>query len=333
MIEQLERKRLQQGLAEATHELTLRLHPAADLPKANEKLAEAAREIEVAAAGKLVVRPGDSRGLPALPALSLQAAGRDNIRYLALPEGQEAAPFIDLLVALGRGTRPEGDWADGLQRLERPAEVLVFIAAACPHCPQAVRSALQLALASDAVRVAVIDAQFYEALAGRYKVRSVPTTVIDGGYTTIGVQPAPTLARQLIEREQPETVARAFHSMLDSGRVDAAAVWLAAGTALPAFVHAWRGSTTAARVGLMLCGQKALEQSRGALDPAVGDLIELLEADDAALRGDTADLLGQIGHPDAAGPIKKLLDDTNPDVAEIAEEALDGIMERSGEQV
>ncbi len=333
MLEQLERKRLQQGLAGASHELTLRLHPAEDLPKANEKLAEAARDVEVAAAGKLVVRPGDGRGLPALPALSLQAAGRDNIRYLALPEGQEAAPFIDVLVALGRGARPQGDWVTGLQALQRPAEVLVFIAAACPHCPQAVRSALQLALASDAVRVTVIDAQFYEALAGRYKVRSVPTTVVDGGYTTIGVQPAPTLARQLIEREQPQAVARAFHSMLDSGRVDDAAVWLAAGSALPAFVHAWRDSTTAARVGLMLCGQKALEQSRGALDGVVGDLIALLEAGDAALRGDTADLLGQIGHPAAAGPVKKLLDDTNPDVAEIAEEALDGIMERSGEQV
>jgi HEAT repeat protein len=43
------------------------------------------------------------------------------------------------------------------------------------------------------------------------------------------------------------------------------------------------------------------------------------------LRGDTADLLGQIGHPSAREALKSLLKDPNPDVAEIAKEALEAL--------
>ncbi len=330
MPEELESKRLRNGLAKAEQKITLEVHPADDLPKANDKLAEVARAFEIAAAGKLVVRPGDGRDLPALPGLVLRSAAQANIRYLALPEGHEEAPFVEALAALARGERPDGDWAQRLGELDRPAEVLVFIAASCPHCPQAVRAALQLALASDQVQVTIVDAQFFEALAARYKVRSVPTTILDGGYTTIGVEPAIKLAQRLLARDDPAGEGEVFASLLDSGRLDDAAQRMVVGKSLPAFLGAWRKSTTAARVALMLCAQKAMATKREALDPLVGELLDLLGVEDAALRGDTADLLGQIGHLDAAGSLKPLLDDPNPDVAEIAEEALDAIMERNG---
>lgn len=330
MPQELESKRMKDGLAQAGQVVTLEIHPAEDQPKANAKLAEVARSFEIAADGKLVVRPGDGRDMPALPGLVLRTPAQANIRYLALPEGHEEAPFVEALVALARGERPDGDWVRRLRELNRPAEVLVFIASSCPHCPQAVRAALQLALASDQIQVTVIDAQFFEALAGRYKVRSVPTTILDGGFTTIGVEPAIKLSQRLLARDDPSGEGEVFASLLDSGRLDDAAQRMVLGRALPAYLGAWSRSTTAARVALMLCAQKAMATKREVLDPLVGDLTDLLTAEDAALRGDTADLLGQIGHLDAAGPLKGLLDDPNPDVAEIAEEALDSIMERNG---
>jgi HEAT repeat protein len=58
----------------------------------------------------------------------------------------------------------------------------------------------------------------------------------------------------------------------------------------------------------------------------------VLAADDAALRGDTADLLGQIGHADAIEALTALTKDPNPDVAEIAAESLEAIQERSQEE-
>jgi HEAT repeat protein len=46
-------------------------------------------------------------------------------------------------------------------------------------------------------------------------------------------------------------------------------------------------------------------------------------AKDPSRRGDTADLLGRIGHPDARPILEALMSDSNPEVAEAAEEALE----------
>jgi HEAT repeat protein len=61
------------------------------------------------------------------------------------------------------------------------------------------------------------------------------------------------------------------------------------------------------------------------MDSLVPDLIPATKSEDAALRGDTADLLGQIGHPSTKEALESLLKDPNPDVIEIAEEALESI--------
>ena len=155
MIDELDRKRLRDGLAGHPDRVVLEVHPApqSDRAPANQKLAELAREFEVAAGGGLTVRPGDGRGLPALPALGLRVGDRANLRYLALPEGRESAPFIDALVGLASGQPPQGGWVDSLRALPRPVDLLVFIAGACAHCPQAVRAASQLAMASERVTV------------------------------------------------------------------------------------------------------------------------------------------------------------------------------------
>ena len=68
--------------------------------------------------------------------------------------------------------------------------------------------------------------------------------------------------------------------------------------------------------------EEVLERRPSALNDVVKDLGKSAESEDAALRGDTADLLGQIGHPSGALFLEKLLQDPNPDVVEIAEEAL-----------
>ncbi len=329
MLADLDRKRLSDGLAVRERAVSLIVHPAKGRAEANQRLAEVAREFEVAAGGGLVVRPGDGRGLPALPALTIKAGERSNIRYLALPEGHEAAPFIDALIELAGGAPSAGDLEAGFQDLSRPVDVLVFIASACPHCPRAVRSALQLALASDEVTVTVVDAQLFEDLAGRFKVRSVPMTVIDEGYSFVGVKTAVELAGKVLDSDGEEAQARVFESMIETGRFEDAAARMTAGPGLVHFLASWKKSTIQVRMGLMLTAEQVFSTGRDAMDALVPDLLPLLEVGDAALRGDTADLLGQIGHESAAGPLKRLLDDPNPDVAEIAEEALDGIMERN----
>ena len=64
---------------------------------------------------------------------------------------------------------------------------------------------------------------------------------------------------------------------------------------------------------------------------AQDDGVRLRREQDAVLRGDTADLLGRIGHRAACDSLRALLDDPNPHVAEIAGEALEEIDERDAD--
>ena len=175
----------------------------------------------------------------------------------------------------------------------------------------------------------MVDAQLFEDLAGRFKVRSVPMTVIDEGYSFIGVKTAEELAGRILDLDGEEAQAQVFESMIENGRFRDAAALMTAGPGLVYFLAAWKRSAMQVRMGLMLTVEQVFSIERTAMDGLVQDLLPLLEVEEAALRGDTADLLGQIGHESAAGPLKRLLDDPNPDVAEIAEEALAGILERN----
>ncbi len=236
----------------------------------------------------------------------------ENIHYLAPPEGLELPPFIDALSRRRGGPKRDEEWPT--------SELLVFVAAGCPRCPQAARSALTLARRHRAVTCIIADAQRTPALAGRYNVRSVPFTLLDRTLSWTGVVTPEAIARRIADRETPAHRREALRSMVESGRLQRAAD---AALADPeSFTQLWRESTTALRIGLMMVAQELLERAPNALDAVVAALGDATTSRDAALRGDTADLLGQIGHPAGRPFIEGLLGDPNPDVAEIAGESL-----------
>ncbi len=281
-------------------------------------LAGVARQLAGAAVG-VAAGHGDGAGLVATPALTVVNATGDNATWSAAPDGPEAGPFAEHLAALLGGERPQA-WAATLAGLDDPVELLVFVAPACPHCPNAVRVALAAARASSKVRVHVIDVQRHPELAARFRVTAVPVTVVDRGVALTGVRAGDDLVRRIEARADPGAL---FASWVESGRLDEAAELL---TRDPApMASAWRSSTTSTRIGLMLVAEKALERDPRSLDAVAGDLAAGTRSDDTALRGDTADLLGQIGAPVARPALAALLDDPSPDVVEIAADALDSL--------
>lgn len=272
----------------------------------------------------VVERATDPPGPGIRPALTLSSRDGRTLHYLALPDGPEAAPFAEALRGLGRG-KPESreDWRGQLADMAEPAELFVFVAAGCPHCPGAVREALQVTLASSMVTTSVIDAAQYADLGARFGVQAVPMTVIDGGLSLTGVVPAGELVGHILARGRADYEARRFRSIVESGRLEVATREILAGPGAALWLEAWRRSSTSLRMGLLLAAEQALEENPAALDPVVAELLVVLGEEDAALRGDTADVLGRIGHPAAGGALEKLRHDPNPDVAEIAAEALE----------
>lgn len=224
----------------------------------------------------------------------------------------------------------EAVWAVApvLEPLERDTEILLFIAPGCPVCPHQIRAVATVALASPHVVVEIVDATQDRTLAARYEVQSVPTTIIDNELIITGVTPAADLAARLVERQGPGAERMLFASLVESGRHEAAARRLADGRATEAFVELWARSTLESRMGLMLVAEEALDLAPDSLYDLVPHLVAGLQgqgplAGDEARRGDTADLLGRIGHPDARPALEQLAGDTNEQVAEAARAALD----------
>lgn len=315
MLDEFDRKRLRDGLTNLPAPIELILHPSREETPFSKRLADAARSFEQVAVGSIKIKPGDAKGPPAAPALTLSYRGRANIHYLAVPEGPEAPPFVEALIDLPKGAAGyDPEWIRPLSALKLPAEMWVFIAGTCPHCPQAVRAANRIAITSPQITTVIIDAQQFPDLAGRYKAKSVPMTIIDGGMSIVGIVPPAQLVEKILNRNKKEI----FLSLVEAGRFDDAEEKIGEG-----FVSAWKQSATQLRMGLMLVAEKALSNDPHSMDSLVPDLLPATKSEDAALRGDTADLLGQIGHPAAVDALKTLLNDDNPDVAAIAEEALE----------
>jgi hypothetical protein len=311
--------------------VTLAFHRGEGFAELASELEAAARRVSAAARGAIAVVAGSGAGPPGLPALSIRADGRDVVHYLAAPAGPEEAPFLEVISNLAGGDRSTGA-ATGLAGLRTPAELMVFVSPDCPSCPASVRAATSLATSNRLVTASVVDVTRFAEHTRFFDVRSVPTTVVDGEAFFVGVTPVAELAELLVRRDGPEKERSVFETQLVSGRFDDAARRLADGRAAEAFVEIWRESSLEQRIGLVLTADRALEDDPGSLDGLVPRLLPVLATPDPARRGDTADLLGKIGHPDAAPGLKALAGDPDPDVAEAAGDALERIAERTARE-
>jgi glutaredoxin len=332
-LRELDGENVREKLANSKGSLDIILHPAAgeDSPL-EEPLAEVARQLELASGGALTVERGDGIGLVALPCLTIAHRGVGRIHYQALPHGPEGRPFVEAVLGPTRnGPDASESWVERLAALERPAELLVFVGASCPHCPGAVRSANRIALASARVTVSIVDVQAHAELAERFKVRAVPLTILDGSLAVSGVVRPAELVDKILSRDDESHAEALLLSLVEQGRFDEASRQIRTDPGAIHFLAIWKGSTTSLRIGLMMAVETALESDRAALDGLVPGLLPILGTEDPVLRGDTADVLGRIGHRAATDALRALLDDPNPDVAEIASEALEEIEARDGE--
>lgn len=221
-----------------------------------------------------------------------------------------------------------------LGKLTKEVEILLFVAPGCPSCPHQLRTAAALAMASEKVQVEVVDATTDREAAAHYEIQSVPTTVVDDELILVGVKHPLQMAELLLAREGPEGEMALFSSLVESGRIEDAADRLLYSpdpeAAHKAFFSLWSQSTLQDRMGLSLVVEEALDQNPEGLDDLVPLFVAGLGGDgpltqDLARKGDTADLLGQIGHPDARPCLETLSQDPNPEVAEAAADALEDL--------
>jgi glutaredoxin-like protein len=125
-----------------------------------------------------------------IPAIVLHVCDRRWLKYYGSPGGHEFVPLVETIVDISRGTNYlSHKVSKRLRKLKKDVRVQVFVTPACPHCAQMARLAYQLALESPHISTDVIEANEFPELGQRYRVRAVPTTVIDDKVSFAGTVP------------------------------------------------------------------------------------------------------------------------------------------------
>jgi hypothetical protein len=243
-------------------------------------------------------------------------------------------PILDA-AALEALTDPEevealGEWLDG--KLQKDAELLLFISPGCQVCPHQVRSVATVALASPRVALEIVDTSLEPDLALQHEVRAVPTTIIDDELILTGIVPPGELALRLVERQSPEAQRQVFALLVEGERFSGAADRLADGRGTVAFLELWVSGSPELRAQLLQVADEALVYDPEVLDVLVPALLAGLEpggalVHDDARRADTAELLGRIRHPDARPALERLAADASEEVADAAADALAALAE------
>lgn len=287
-------------------------------------LANIARQLHGVSLDRIRIEEGGLSPFPGKPSLTLSNGDTSNINYMVFPEGPEFGPFLEVISWLGEADEPPPfSQRENILQLAFPSVIITFVATGCPHCPEAVRSVLTLALNNSAINASIIDALFFPDIAERYKVKSTPTTVINDGFTIVGVIKVGELAERLILLSDDCSITSILKSMIETGRAEDAADLLCEKERPDAILPIYMSNEFSQRMGALLVMEEALDRNPRVLDSVLDELILLMQSDDVGLRGDTASILGLIGSAIAIPALKKATGDPNPDVREAALEALE----------
>jgi thioredoxin reductase (NADPH) len=131
--------------------------------------------------------------------LLMDDEGREVIRYLANPVGQEVQPFVSAIFALGGGPNYFGNTIrQNLERID-PATIKIMMTMQCPYCPELIKTANLFAIASKGkIRTVVVDIMANPDIGQYYKASGVPYTIINEKPAIQGLIKPQHLLRELI---------------------------------------------------------------------------------------------------------------------------------------
>lgn len=139
-------------------------------------------------------------GIERIPATVLRIRSEPFVTYYGIPAGTEFPGFLECIVDISRGESLLSDESlQSLATLESDVFLKVFVTPTCPYCPQMMRLAFQLALASPHVRAEAIEINEYPELAQKYQVQAVPMTVINDRFAIPGAIGEKDLVDQVLK--------------------------------------------------------------------------------------------------------------------------------------
>jgi len=204
----------------------------------------------------------------------------------------------------------------------------VFIGSGCRHCPIVLDGLARLVKEGRLARLEVINATVEPELAARSRVRSVPWTRI-GPFELIGALTPAELADWTELATTGEGWSAYYVHLIESRRLDELEQHIRDRPSTIIDVLALLKEVEVpmgTRIGISAVVEAF--QGTKALRNVVSELEQLTLSDSAQTRADACHFLGLAGERKAIPSVRRLLDDEQPDVREIAVETLALLGER-----
>lgn len=203
-----------------------------------------------------------------------------------------------------------------------PPDALLLISPACPHCPGMLESLTQLIKEGEIGRLEAVNLAAHPETAGELGVKSVPWLRL-GPFELEGAHSTGELRTWAQGVADQATLTRYFHDQLIGGKRHKVEALLKAQPELFAILPgllADPATSMAVRIGI----GAVLEEFQGndlprRIVPALG---ELARNADPRTRADACHFLSLIGGPESLAIFRACLEDPDPEVREIAAEAL-----------
>lgn len=113
--------------------------------------------------------------------------GADNVRFVGQPGGYEFSTLVADVVDVSKGrTNLAPETAAAVAALATAVHIQVFVTPNCPYCPRAARIAHQFAMTNPHILAEVVEANEFQALSERYRIQTVPKTVINDRIEFVG---------------------------------------------------------------------------------------------------------------------------------------------------
>jgi hypothetical protein len=177
--------------------------------------------------------------------------------------------------------------------------------------------------------VTIIDVTLFADFAQKYSIRALPTLVIDGQDQMVGNISEDLLVDKLTNQSPATFHPDSFKKIVKEGDADKlAGMMVADGDVYKGALELLADPDWSVRMGMMVVLEEVAGRSPVLVQRVYPYLVDLLDQGDANQRGDMAYLLGIIGNVSVLEPLKVMLNDSNPEVAQAASEAVQQIQER-----
>ena len=250
------------------------------------------------------------------------------IDYCGVPSGNEIEPFINTLVSLERQeVNVSPDILKRLKNLRPPSSVKIYMAPFCRFCPKAISRIVPLSIASEGLRLTIIDSLLFDDVAKRDRVKSVPTILVDDQYRWTGDVKLTELCEAAENRDPSKFNKTTLQRLItEGGAYDLARMMIDNGQLFPPFIDLLVDENFSVRLAAMVTLEELADMSINVAQAVIAPLWQRYHQTNDSVKGDIVYIFGELKSPTPLPYLQSVVEsESNPEIIEAAKEAFEKI--------